>query len=164
MVPCDECTFGEVGGDPPLLPTQRRHDPALPYGPPSILSSSPCERDEYSQLQVSKESTGAAIHTTTRHTRPFPPQQPWLSLNQDEWGIRVETAPGPSFLSLPDVLHYNIASFQSDGSKGNESHLRVSRGVGCAAWNVWGQLDRDEPSLYRGQQRSSTSQLAKKKA
>lgn len=46
--------------------------------------------------------------------------------DQDEWGIRVETAPGPSFLSLPDVLHYNIASFLSDGSKGNESQDELS--------------------------------------
>jgi hypothetical protein len=43
-------------------------------------------------------------------------------------GIGIEPAPGssPSFLCLPDGIHYNIASFLPDGNKKNGSRLRAS--------------------------------------
>lgn len=57
--------------------------------------------------------------------------------DQDAWGVRIKAGPGPSLLSLPHVLHHKIASFLSDGSKNNQSHLRVSE-VSIALLELYG--------------------------
>jgi len=65
----------------------------------------------------------------------------------DENG-RVHLPPPPSFLSLPDIAHASISSFLHYG---NDSRLRVSRGLPGPARRLWRESEPDDALLCRGQ-------------
>jgi hypothetical protein len=53
----------------------------------------------------------------------------------------IQPAPAPtSFLSLPDIAYICIASFIPDGSKGDESRLRVAEASRALFENYGGTL------------------------